>query len=43
MPARWERRLETVTTARDESGAVLAIIRLAREGRVEHAGRCLEG
>ncbi|MGH7586215.1 MAG: hypothetical protein ACREMH_08210 [Gemmatimonadales bacterium] len=43
MPARWDRRLETVTTARDSSGAVHAVIRLVREGRVEQAGRCEEG
>ena len=43
MPARWDRRLETVTTARDASGAVHALIRLVREGRVELAGRCEEG
>lgn len=43
MPSRWDRRLETVTTARDATGAVRAVIRLVREGRVEQAGRCPEG
>jgi hypothetical protein len=40
MPARWDRRLETVTTARDSSGVVHAVVRLVREGRVGQSGRC---
>ena len=43
LPARWDRRLATVTTARDGAGAVRAVIRLVREGRVEQSGRCEEG
>ena len=43
LPARWDRRLETITTARDSTGAVHAVIRLVREGRAEQAGRCREG
>ena len=42
MPARWDRRLETVTTARDATGAVRAVVRLVREGTVRADGPCDE-